>query len=263
MFKKLLLISTIPLLSGCLSGEIQLIKPAITCEYAGESYTVGSVIPVESDLSSEDSVNGETGAKENCNTCFCDQSGELVCTERVCEPKTEVDTLTNVAAVKCSIAGFSYETRTMENQEQINYCVDKISQTECLAWDFYRGECLLGETVQRYTAELKDVTGTGSSGRAETSYQLGNFRHTLIAKNLPPLEEDYFYEGWLVRVEPLEVLSTGKLTSAKKESEFTLNFESTTDLSRHIRVVVTLEPDDDDPAPAIHVLEGILENLIP
>jgi hypothetical protein len=105
---------------------------------------------------------------------------------------------------------------------------------------------------------LADVTGGGSFGLAHTVFEAGRF--TLIAKlgGLPDPAEGYFYEGWLVkRGNNLSVISTGP---AVKNDDWYVNVVvSSVDLSDHDFYVLTLEPDDGDPAPAEHILEGIIK----
>jgi hypothetical protein len=85
----------------------------------------------------------------------------------------------------------------------------------------------------------------------------GEYR--LLAKfaDLPELEEGYFYEGWIVRSEPLSVISTGALEMDDETGEYLNTYYAQEDLSDHLQYVLTLEPDDGDPAPADHVLEGV------
>ncbi|MFT7184125.1 MAG: hypothetical protein ACI9QC_000456 [Oceanicoccus sp.] len=101
-----------------------------------------------------------------------------------------------------------------------------------------------------YQADLASVDEGEAVGTATTNLS-GTF--TLIASfsDLAPLEEGFFYEGWLVRTEgELSVISTGAITD-------NMNFYvSEIDLSDHTKYILTLEPDDGDPAPADHVLEG-------
>lgn len=106
---------------------------------------------------------------------------------------------------------------------------------------------------------LADVTGGGSFGLAHVQLVDGQF--TLIAKlgGLPDPADGYFYEGWLVRRgAELSVVSTGRALRA--DEDWYLNvFHSPTDLLDHDFYVLTLEPDDGDPAPAEHILEGTIK----
>jgi hypothetical protein len=70
-------------------------------------------------------------------------------------------------------------------------------------------------------------------------------------------KEDYFYEGWLVC--GLTPYSTGALTKHDGVYE---NVFMSTDLPTDCRkYVLTIEPDDGDPAPADHVMDGKFEDI--
>ncbi|MBT5808281.1 anti-sigma factor [Candidatus Uhrbacteria bacterium] len=108
------------------------------------------------------------------------------------------------------------------------------------------------------SAALADVTAGQSFGLAYSSYENG--KYTLIAKmgNLPLPGEGYFYEGWIVRRgNEMSVVSTGVVSL--KADQYVNTFSVYQDLSDHDFYVLTLEPDDGDPAPAEHILEGILK----
>ena len=114
-------------------------------------------------------------------------------------------------------------------------------------------------------ASLTSVAGGDETGIANFSY-VDEYGYTLEANfpNLPALEEGFFYEGWIVRSEPLSVISTGRALDHEEiadvypidEGTFINTYESQHDLSDHTKYILTLEPDDGDPAPAAHVLEG-------
>ena len=107
---------------------------------------------------------------------------------------------------------------------------------------------------------LQDVTGGQATGNALVDYfeDIGRYDLLVYTDNLPELEEGFFYEGWVVRKLPLSVISTGPLTK-ESASEWTNVYTSDTNLTDHVSYVLTLEPDDDDPAPAEHILEGELK----
>ncbi|MCA9371204.1 MAG: anti-sigma factor [Candidatus Peregrinibacteria bacterium] len=84
----------------------------------------------------------------------------------------------------------------------------------------------------------------------------GRYLHT-ISLNIEPAPDGYFYEGWLVKGP--SVISTGHLTNPFADVRHNLRFESDTDYTGYLTVVVTLEPDDGNPAPADHVAEGKLK----
>ncbi len=67
-----------------------------------------------------------------------------------------------------------------------------------------------------------------------------------------PLNDD-FYEWWLVRRDPFAFISTG--VADKRGDTYRNAFTSTTDYSAYDFYVLTLEPNDGDPAPADHIIE--------
>lgn len=106
------------------------------------------------------------------------------------------------------------------------------------------------------TADLKDVSGGDGSGIATRKYEGGTFTHMVLA-DLPDAAAGSFYEGWLVRGKMedknFSYISTGKMRVAK--GGYLLEFESKTDYSDFMGVVVTLEKVNDK-TPETHVLEG-------
>lgn len=104
---------------------------------------------------------------------------------------------------------------------------------------------------------LTGLEGTPANGVAQSHrFADGYFLHT-AQLNVLPAEDGYFYEGWLVKGP--SIISTGQLTNNFGDARHSLRFESETDLSDHLKVIITLEPDDGNPAPAEHVAEGVLK----
>lgn len=103
---------------------------------------------------------------------------------------------------------------------------------------------------------LEDVTGGDTMAIATREYEGGLFSHTVLADLSDPLPGT-FYEGWLVIGEPgdanFHFISTGKMRVAK--GGYLLEFESSTDYSDHLGVVITLE-EVFDATPEKHILEG-------
>ena len=108
----------------------------------------------------------------------------------------------------------------------------------------------------QYSGSLTDVSGGNASGTANATFDENGYIAFATFENLPELEEGFFYEGWVVRNSPLDVISSGALEM--DGGNYINNFKSETDLTDHNFYVLTLEPDDGDPAPAEHILEGIL-----
>jgi hypothetical protein len=111
-------------------------------------------------------------------------------------------------------------------------------------------EAVVGPEFQ---AELTSVDGGVATGVAMASVYGNGGSYLLTAgfTDLPEVEDGFFYEGWVVRTEgELSVISTGVV-------EDSMNFyTNNVDLSDHTQYILTLEPDDGDPAPADHVMEG-------
>jgi hypothetical protein len=109
-----------------------------------------------------------------------------------------------------------------------------------------------------YATVLNDVNG-GSDyyGYGTADYNDGT---TLIVSYsaLPDLEEGYFYEGWVVDGVSGDVLSTGAL-ALDEDEDWENYFYYDASLESYPQYIITLEPDDGDPAPADHVLEGRFE----
>jgi hypothetical protein len=88
-------------------------------------------------------------------------------------------------------------------------------------------------------------------------FEDGYYLHT-VTLNIDPAEDGYFYEGWILKGS--KFVSTGHLSNYFGDSRHSLRFTSDdTDHTGHTKVIITLEPDDGDPAPAGHVAEGQLK----
>lgn len=114
------------------------------------------------------------------------------------------------------------------------------------------------ETWFAYGA-LKATEGHHGSGVAHAHvFEDGHFIHT-AQFNIERPEDGYFYEGWLVHPETKRFISTGHMKSHFGDVRHSLRFSSDVDMRAYTKVVITLEPDDGDPAPAKHVGEGTLK----
>lgn len=107
--------------------------------------------------------------------------------------------------------------------------------------------------------DLLDVADGNSTGIARSAYEDGVYSLEAVLQDLPDPEsfgEGFFYEGWIVRRTNFHVLSTGAI---RVEDGAGVNaYFSGQDWSDHDFYVLTIEPDDGDPAPADHILEGVL-----
>jgi len=103
-------------------------------------------------------------------------------------------------------------------------------------------------------AVLVAVDETEASGLAKARYE-ETYEMLATFKDLIDPEDGFFYEGWIIRKGlQSSVISTGK--AEKVDGVFMNAFTSDEDLSDHLEYVLTLEPDDGNPAPADHVVEG-------
>ena len=112
------------------------------------------------------------------------------------------------------------------------------------------------ETWFAYGA-LTGIDGIPASGVAQGHYfEDGYYVHT-VQLNIEPAPEGYFYEGWIIKGE--SVISTGHLSNNFGDVRHNLRFDASQDYTEHMKVVVTLEPDDGNPTPAQHVAEGMMK----
>lgn len=103
------------------------------------------------------------------------------------------------------------------------------------------------------------LTAVGSfrgTAVASSQFSEGTFQHLIVA-TLPDVPVGYYYEGWLIRSKPFDFISTGKLIQHADDLKWYLLFEGTEDKRDYKKVVITLESDDGNRAPADHVLEGL------
>jgi hypothetical protein len=95
-----------------------------------------------------------------------------------------------------------------------------------------------------------------SSGTAQSNFNESGYNLLVEFGNIPDPSGTDFYEGWIVRKSPFHVISTGKVTLV--DGVYQNAYASGQNLSDHDFYVLTLEPDDNDPAPADHILEGTM-----
>ena len=109
--------------------------------------------------------------------------------------------------------------------------------------------------VVRGITTVSSTKGTAQAGFDDDLYVL-----EVLFIDLPDPQGDDFYEGWVVRRgADMSVISTGVIE--KEDDTMSSNvFTSPVNLLDHDFYVLTLEPNDGDPAPADHILEGVLSN---
>jgi len=121
--------------------------------------------------------------------------------------------------------------------------------------------------VYQYSGQLADVTESKtirgistdgkSSGTAKASFKDDAYSLLATFQDLPESQGTDFYEGWVVRKGlRFSVISTGKIE--KVDGVYTNMYLSGEDLTDHDFYVLTIEPDDNNPAPADHILEGTM-----
>lgn len=139
------------------------------------------------------------------------------------------------------------DTVSLMNENDATEDVDANETTEAIKQESSQMDYM-------YKGDLDPVDGSNSSGVAMASFKDGEYMMRAEIRDLPDPEEGFFYEGWVVRKEPFAFISTGEL---EKEGDAWINvYNSSTDYTDYNRYVLTIEPDDGDPAPADHVVEG-------
>ena len=151
-----------------------------------------------------------------------------------------------------------------------------LSLTSCMNQRSDRGEYLKPETIHYPIPEggevfyeshgkeewfaygaMHGVDDTPANGVAQAhSFTDGFYLHTIqLNIDLPP--DGYFYEGWILNGD--DIVSTGHLSNYFGDTRYSLRFEADdADYRDYVEVLVTLEPDDGNPAPAEHVSEGVM-----
>ncbi|MFA6525708.1 MAG: anti-sigma factor [Patescibacteria group bacterium] len=114
------------------------------------------------------------------------------------------------------------------------------------------------EMLYQFTGLLADVSGGTGFGEAKANFENGEYSLLATFENLPDPEETSYYEGWIVVNAPQNFISTGK--AIKANGLYQIIFSSDQDLTDHDYFILTLEPADGDPAPAIHIMEGQLSS---
>lgn len=154
-----------------------------------------------------------------------------------------------LAVVLIIVGGWLFFRSRQAGQEPTPVESEQVAEQEASSFAEQLG-VILPEDVDK--TSLRDVSGGDGQGVATREFSDGVFMHSVLA-SLPDPEAGAFYEGWLVRPDPFDVVYTGKMRMAK--GGYVLDYETSTDLSDHPRVVVTMERVDDQ-QPETHILEG-------
>ena len=177
---------------------------------------------------------------------------------RVNNPQTNIVKL-NEEKITSDTKNSKLDMPTMEEPDDVN--------TTTVEYDIKNLES--NEVIDKYNGKLVDVTGGKTIGgykfdpNAQGTFKYGlkddkTYELFAQAQDLPDLSNGDFYEGWLVRVSPFKFISTGKMEKIEGvvDNTYVNHFTSDIDYSDYKMYVLTLEPDDGDPAPADHILEG-------
>ncbi|MAG19829.1 hypothetical protein CL618_00135 [archaeon] len=118
---------------------------------------------------------------------------------------------------------------------------------------------LVGELIDVTKGEIQGINTNGNAkGVSQASFNGESYNLLATFENLPDPQGSDFYEGWIVRKGvKFNVLSSGK--AEKIDGKYVNMYASGKDLTDHTFYVLTIEPDDGDPAPAGHVLEGTMK----
>lgn len=115
---------------------------------------------------------------------------------------------------------------------------------------------MMVEAVYTHTAILSDVSGGKGTGIAKAGFADETYNLSVSFANLVEPENGDFYEGWLVRHEPFNFISTGKVQ--KLGGVYSNLYKSENNLLDYNFYVLTIEHNDGDASPGVHILEGEL-----
>ena len=115
---------------------------------------------------------------------------------------------------------------------------------------------MMSEAIYTHKAVLSDVSGGKALGLAKAGYDNGAYNLSASFSGLTEPENGDFYEGWVVRQEPFSFISTGRVE--KLGGVYNNLYKSETNLMSYDFYVLTIETNDGDPTPGVHILEGYL-----
>lgn len=174
-------------------------------------------------------------------------------------------TLLNSDAAQNSETGTKQYSDSEMTEAKAELMVHPLANQEAVTTQFTAQPPTLMKLIERIETNqpnLADVSGGQGSGTAVATTAEGTYQLFVQTSALPKPSGTDFYEGWVVRQEPLSVISTGRLEidesqpSDEQTAAYLNIYANDMDLSDHLKYVLTLEPDDGDPAPATHILDG-------
>lgn len=173
-----------------------------------------------------------------------------------CQQDVVTDTDTEPVIDRSAILQEAKENGLIMNEEEVTVMADAdIASVPELSKDVNPADV---DTTGWLSGALADVTGGSAYGIASAQFANGTYELVVTTGGLTQPSADYFYEGWVVRRgDDMSVISTGALEVV--DGAYVNTFMSSEDLTDHTFYVLTLEPDDGDPAPAEHILEGTMK----
>lgn len=104
---------------------------------------------------------------------------------------------------------------------------------------------------------MENLEGIKISGEVQAAFYANRYSMKAVFNNLPNHPDDYFYEGWIIRKKPYDIINTGALN--KEGGSYTNIFGSDFDLTDYNFYLLTVEPRDRDFKSSSPVLEIPIE----
>jgi len=157
---------------------------------------------------------------------------------------------------------WSFEYYCSVGSHRSQWMVGTLIVKERMADHMMKNDKMMDEKMMKDSVALKNVVGTkairwisfngNETGMGSLSEKDWATHVYASFSNIANPWTENFYEGWIVRKSPLSVVSTGELEL--KDGKWVNHFTST-EIDDHRFYVLTLEPNDWDPAPADHIFE--------
>src|SRR5680860_1267552 len=160
-----------------------------------------------------------------------------------------------VALLMVAVAFMAYQST--KNESAVEDTTSQVKEDSSKS-----GEVVEKIMLNEAQATLKDVTTASSATGTVSAKYYDDNEYELVANfsNLPNITNGEFFEGWLVNQTTKDYLSTGAVEYTS-EGQVVNNFTGAQDYQTqgYTFYVLTLEPNDNNRAPAKHILEGTLE----